>query len=475
MSLEKLIENLKGYSDEDIKKIKEAFYYARDLHKGQYRQSGEEYIIHPLWVAYILSEMHADADTICAGLLHDTLEDTVASKGEIIELFNEDVANLVDGVTKISKLNFSTKEEERMANTRKIIVGITDDVRIIIIKLADRLHNMRTLEFKKVEKQKENALETLEIFVPLAYYIGAYRLKSELEDLSFYYLKKDNYLRIEEKRNAISSEYSDSLLEMSTTISDVLNDNNIPNEIKMATKNLYGIYKKVDGGAKLSDIHDLLSLKVIVDDKKDCYSSLGYIHSKYKPVDNLFKDYICNPKTNMYSSLHTTLFGKRLVQARIRTQEMDKIASYGLATYWDINKDNARENMQSDLREKFQFFESLIQINSIFGDNSEFVRQIKKELFGDNVYVYTSKGLCIQLPKGATPVDFAYKVGVGDIMVYAKVNDDAVSFDYTLKNGDRVDIITDNLSFGDRDDLLKYATSETTRNKILTRKRDKDI
>ena len=260
-----LISKLSKYSDEEINMVLKAYKYAEYLHKGQKRQSGEDYIIHPLNVAYILAEMNADASTICAGLLHDTLEDTEISKEEIAENFSDEVAFLVDGVTKISKMNFSSKKDQNMANTRKIITGITEDVRIIIIKLADRLHNMRTLQFKSPIKQKENAVETLEIFTPLAYYIGNYRIKSELEDLSFMYLKPDTYFEIQDKRNQIEEENRECLLEMLKTIEDILTDKQIPNEIKIRTKNIYGIFKKMAEGYQMKDIHDLHNLKIMVD------------------------------------------------------------------------------------------------------------------------------------------------------------------------------------------------------------------
>ena len=459
--LNDLIKKVAEYNSEAVETVRKAYEYANNLHSGQTIQSGEPYITHPLNVAYILADMHADMDTVCAGLLHDTLEDANITKKDIENDFNSNVANLVDGVTKISKMNFSSKQDQNMANTRKIITSITEDVRIIIIKLADRLHNMRTLEFKSEFKQKENSLETMEIFVPLAYYIGAYRIKSELEDLSLRYLKPDIYKKLEEKKIKLEEESNKCLKEMLFKIQTLLNDNNIPNEIKVRTKNIYGIYKRLNYGHKLSDIHDLLALKIMVDEVNNCYLTLGLIHSKYKPVPERFKDYICNHKTNMYSSLHTTVFGPedRLVQTQIRTFDMDKIASFGLTAYWDIAKGNARDIMQEDLREKFQFFKSLIEINSMFGDNQEFVNQVKLELFSDCVYVYNTKGETIELPKGSTPIDFAYKLGpdVGNTMVGVFVNDEYVQLNYILKNKDRIRIIRDELSFGPREEWEQMA------------------
>ena len=289
MNIDRLLKEVEKYNKEDIQKIRKAYEFANYLHKGQYRQSGEPYITHPLNVALILANMNADSDTLCAALLHDTLEDTSATKDDIEYFFNSEVANLVDGVTKISKMNFSSKKEQNLANTRKIITGITNDVRIIIIKLADRLHNMRTLEYKSKFKQKENAIETMEIFVPLAYYIGAYKIKSELEDISLRYLKSETYRELEYKKIKIEEESKDILEEMLEKIETTLNNKEIPNEIKLRTKNIYGIYKKIKMGFKLTDIHDLLALKIMVEDIEDCYRVLGYVHSTYHPINSNLK------------------------------------------------------------------------------------------------------------------------------------------------------------------------------------------
>jgi len=471
ITTDKLLDIVKNYNPEEVDIVRKAYDYANYLHQGQTRQSGEPYISHPLNVAYILAEMRADRDTVCAGLLHDTLEDTNITKEDIAQMFNKDVANLVDGVTKISKMNFSSKEDQNLANTRKIITSITDDVRIIIIKLADRLHNMRTLEFKSEFKQKENALETMDIFVPFAYYIGAYRIKSELEDLSLRYLKPDKYKELEELKLKLENDSNACLQEMLLKIQSFLNDKNIPNEIKVRTKNIYGIYKRQEEGYRLSDIHDLHSLKIMVDEIDNCYKTLYLVHKNYHPINERFKDYICNPKTNMYKSLHTTVFGldDRLVQTQIRTFDMDKIASFGLTAYWDINKGEARRIMQEDLKSKYQFFKSLTEINNMFGDNREFVTQVKSELFSNKVYVYTTKGDIIELPKGATPIDFAYKLGtdIGNTMVSAVVNDEDVRPDYQLKNKDRVRIVTDILSYGPREEWTEAA--QTTHAKIKIR------
>ena len=470
MTIEKLLEAVKIYNPDEVEKVYKAYKFAELNHEGQMRQSGEPYITHPLNVTYILADMHADADTLCAGLLHDVLEDTCVTKEELKNEFNEDIANLVDGVSNLSNMDFSSKEELKLANTRKIITGITNDVRIIIIKLADRLHNMRTLQFKSEYKQKEKALETMEIFVPMAYYIGAYKLKSELEDISLQYLKPYEYNKIAERKMKIEEDSKLCLNEMLSTIKGILDNKNIPNEIKVRTKNIYGIYKKMHEGDKLSDIHDLHALKVMVDDISNCYQTLGIIHSNYPPINNKFKDYICNPKTNMYSSLHTTVFANdnRLVQTQIRTFDMDKIASYGLTAYWDINKGEARNEMQKDLKNKYQFFKSLVEINNVFGDNQDFVKQIKNELFTNKIYIYTTNGDIIELPIGSTPIDFAYKIHteIGNTMVACKVNGEYVPVDYILKNKDRVYIITDILASGPKKEWENCVKTTKAKKKI---------
>ncbi len=453
-SYEDLMNNLKYLSKKELDKISKAFLCASNLHKGQKRQSGEDYVSHPLTVAFILSEMKADSDTICAALLHDTIEDTDITKDKLEIMFNKDIATLVDGVTKISKMNFSSREEQVATNTRKIITSLDEDVRIVIVKLADRLHNMRTLDFKSEFKQKENALETMEIFVPLAYYLGAYQLKNELEDLSLKYLKPNKYHEIQAIMEKTSPELNEITEEMLSEMNELLEQHDIPFELVARIKNVYGIYKNISKGKKLADIHDLLAIKVIVNDIKDCYLTLGAIHSKYNPLNSKFKDYIAMPKTNMYQSLHTTVFGPGdyLVQTQIRTSQMNLVNTYGLTAYWDLNKENAKSTMQKELKSKFQFFKLLTEINALTSDNQEFVSQVKSELFNGSIYVYTPKGDIIELPYGSTPIDFAYKIhtDVGNTMVGAIVNDNPEAIDYILQNKDRVKIITDPLSFGPR-------------------------
>ncbi len=470
MDIEILKEKTSYCTPEEMKKITKAYECAKKLHSNQFRQSGEPYIIHPLNVAYILSELKADSDTICAGLLHDTIEDTEITKEEIEKEFNSTIANLVDGVTKISKMNFSSRNEQNMANTRKIITSITNDVRIIIIKLADRLHNMRTLQYKSEYKQKENAMETLDIYVPLAYYIGVYRIKNELEDLSLQYLKPDLYKEIEEIHYKQEKQNSECLNEVKKKIENKMEEKEIPNEIKIRTKNIYGIYKSMCEGLSVSEIHDLFSLKIMVPNIDNCYLTLGLIHNEYNPVNYRFKDYICNPKTNMYQSLHTTIFGPddKLIQTQIRTFDMDLVASFGLTALWNINNGDTRNLMQQELKEKYQFVKTLKEIDKMFEHNDEFVEQARYELFSDKVYVYTPKGDVIELPKGATVIDFAYKIHtkIGNTMYAAVVNNETVPLDYKLKNKDIVKIITNDLLVGPINDWSDKVVTTKAKRKI---------
>ena len=470
MTINDLLEIVKDYNPDEVDKVKRAYEYAAEMHKGQYRQSGEPYIIHPLNVAYMLAEVHADGDSVCAGLLHDTLEDTEATKEEIAELFGKDVANLVDGVTKLTRIGFSSKEEQNLANIRKLMMYFTIDIRSITIKLFDNLHNMRTLDYKSEFKQRENAIETMELYVPIADRLGTHRIKTELEDIAFKHIDPKMYGEIEERRQKIGADAQPYLDEMVTKIKGLLDEKNIPNEIRVRIKNIYGIYKSLRKGNKISNIHDLLAIKVIVDEVENCYRTLHLIHKEYHPINDKFKDYIANPKTNKYSSLHTTVFGPgdTLVQTQIRTAYMDKIATYGLTAYWDIYKGGAKAAMQNDLRENFQFFTTLSEMNEMAYDNQEYVRQVKSEIFADKIYVYTTTGEIIELPKGATPVDFAYRLStdIGNTMVAAIVNNEYVPINYELKTKDRVRIVTDELAFGPRMDWINIATTSCAKRKI---------
>ena len=347
-------------------------------------------------------------------------------------------------------MNFSSREEQVATNTRKIITSLQEDVRIVIIKLADRLHNMRTLEYKSEFKQKENALETMEIFVPLAYNLGAYKIKSELEDLALYYLKNDAYVSIEDKISEMNPEATEITKEMASDMTAILNKHGIPFDYMTRIKSIYGIYKKLSKGKKMSDIHDLLAIKIMTDSVDDCYRTLGLVHNEFAPLNSKFRDYIGLPKTNMYRSLHTTVFGYEghLVQFQIRTYDMEKIDNYGLTAYWDIKKHNAEYEMQEDLKNKLPFFQTIKDIDYLTNDNAEFVKNVKRELFNKTIYVYTYKGDVVELPAGSTPIDFAYKLGadIGNTIVSATVNDAYVPVDTILQNRDRVKIITNDKS-----------------------------
>lgn len=469
LTLNDLLAKVAEYNIENLEIVKKAYYYAEELHRGQKRQSGEDYIVHPLNVAYILAEMYADKDTICAALLHDTLEDTEITKEQIAKDFNETVSYLVDGVTKISRMNFSTKEEQNMANTRKIITSMRNDIRIIIIKLADRLHNMRTLQYKSEDKQKENSQETLLLYVRLADRIGLHVLKRELEDLSLQYINNDEYNRIKEMRLKVAEDSKECIQEMLGTINDLLNNQNIPHEEMVRIKNIYGIYKKIQRGYRLTEIHDLLSLKVIVDNINDCYPTLRWIHWKYKPINRKFKDYISVCKPNGYQSLHTTIFGEdgRLVQTQIRTPQMNQVASYGLAANWGDYPENANLVMQQEWKTNDPFYDSLVEIDSQYANDKEFVDQVYRELLGDRISVYTQTGK-LELPKGATPIDVAYNIHteVGNNIVGAIINGKEAEIGKQLKQNDNVRIITDDTSIGPNASWLTQTATTKAKRKI---------
>lgn len=449
-----LFRKLGGYSDEDIIKIEKAYETAKCLHANQFRKSGEPYIMHPVNVAYILTQLKADADTICAGLLHDTLEDTNIKKEELSELFNPTIADLVDGVTKMRKIHFQSKREQNLANTKKILTSLITDVRIIIIKLADRLHNMRTLEFHKLEKQKEIALETMEIFVPLAGLVGSYWLKSELEDLTLLYLKPEEYQRVAEIRHKQEVGFMFLLEEMKNEIMNKLLDSGIDNKIYTKIKNIYGIYKNFQDGKNLEDMHDLLALKIIVDNINSCYITLGLVNQIYHPLNNSFKDYICVPKMNGYKSIHMTNFGKsessdekKLVQIRIRTYEMDNIAYNGLTAKWNLKQDGQREDMQQYFKNNYSAYDSFMEILKLCTNDRDLVLQTCSEMFSDKIYVYTPIGERVELPKGAKPIDFAYKIhsSLGNNMTGVIINGHYADFNVELRTGDVVEIKTDGL------------------------------
>ena len=470
VTIDLLKNKVNTYMKKDWPLIQKAYSYALKYHEGQKRESGEDYIIHPLYVAYILSTMHADANTICAALLHDVIEDTKATYDDIKNKFGSEIAFLVDGVTKLTHLNFNSKDEFLATNIRRIIVSITEDARIVIIKLVDRLHNMKTIEYKKDDRGKEIALQTLEIYVPLAYYIGAYKIKSELENYCLMYLKPDIYGDLQKKLTTIYNSNKKMLHKMLNDTKKKLNSEGIKCNLEIRYKDIYSVYKKMLSRSTIENIHDLLGIVVTVKNKRDCYLSLMNIHELYVPLSFKFKDFIVKPKTNMYQALHTTVFGpgERLVQFQIRTKEMERIAKYGLTSFWFKNRKLAKDDMQQSLEKNFPFFKSIEELDSNIVDNIEFVKLIKRELFSDNVYVRTSRGEIIELPNSSTPIDFAYKIHseLGNTMIAAVVNDEIVPFDYKLQNNDRVRIITDSSVYIDRKPWLDYVVTIHAKKKI---------
>ena len=472
IGIEDLINKYKQYNDniDDINLIRKAYDYAYRKHFSQKRITGDDYITHPLNVAWILTDVNADGEAIAAALLHDTIEDSDSTYDEIKSLFGQAVATIVDGVTKINRINFTSDSEQMAANQRKILVGLSTDVRVLIVKLADRLHNMRTLYVLSPAKQKKKARETLEILTPVAHRLGMYKLKSELEDLSLRYLNPDAYYEIVEKLNLKKSERDKTVGMMLEEVSILLNEHNIPHEIKGRSKSIYSIYNKMSKGKKFEDIFDILALRVFVNTEQECYLALGLIHSKYKPVPMRFKVYIAMPKTNLYQSLHTTVFGidGQLFEIQIRTYEMDKIAEYGIASHWSY-KENKTVSSKDQMEKKLEIFRSIIELNEDSRTPEEFISNVKKDiLFNDSIYVYTPKGDVIELPSGATCVDFAYRVHteVGDKMVGAIVNDAIVPFDYVLKTGDIIKVNTSKSSRGPNKDWLNFVVTSHAKNKI---------
>ncbi len=469
---EKLIEVINTYLKEDeVEIVKKAYDYALKKHTGQFRKTGEDYINHPVMVATILTTIHADYETLASSLLHDVLEDTNTSKEELENEFSATIANLVDGVTKINSINVSTENEYLTNYYKKIIVGMCEDVRVIIIKLADRLHNMRTLYALPIEKQKEKAKETLEILAPIAHRLGMHKIKSELEDLCLKYLKPEVYYDIVERLNNTKIEREKCVEKMMDEVSSLLMQNNIKHEIKGRAKSIYSIYKKLDKGKSFSDIYDLLAMRILVDEEQECYQVLGLIHSKYRPLSKRFKDYIAMPKTNLYQTLHTTVFGYDgyLFEIQIRTYQMNEIAENGIASHWAYKENkNAAVEMQNVTEQKLQFYKSIIELNEKELGAEDFVNKVKDEVLNNNIYVYTPKGDVFELPNGSTPIDFAYKIHsqVGDKMTGAIVNDVMVPLSYELKNTDIVKIITNKNSNGPSREWLNIAKTTQAKNKI---------
>lgn len=468
---EELIQKLKTYlKEEDFNLIDECYKFASKCHMNQKRITGEEYIYHPISVAYILAGIGADKETICAALLHDTIEDCGITKEEMEEMFGFEITNIVYGVTKINKLSFNDESEAMIANHRKIIVGLAEDVRVIILKLADRLNNLRTLWALPEEKQKKKAKETLKILTPIADRLGMNKIKTEMEDLAFRYLKPDLYFDIIEKLNQTKSERDGLVIEMQEKIIELLNEHGIKHEIKGRAKSIYSIYRKLEKGRRWSDIYDIYALRVFVDTEQECYQTLGLIHSKYKPIPKRFKDYVAMPKTNMYQSLHTTVFGINGTpfEIQIRTYDMDKVAESGIASHWSYKeRGSVKANLQNTMEQKLQFFKAIMELQQENLSKEEFVSSALNDVFNDTIYVFTPAGDVIELPVGSTPIDFAYKVhsNVGNHMVSAIVNGNIQTLDTPLKDNDIVRIQTSNNAKPSKE-WLKIAKTTQAKQKI---------
>ncbi len=463
----------KYHPSADLSMIEKAYHIADDAHKNQVRKSGEPYIIHPLYVATILAELEMDKETIVAGLLHDVVEDTVMTDEEIKEEFNEEVALLVDGVTKLGQLSYDAdKLEVQAENLRKMFLAMAKDIRVIIIKLADRLHNMRTLSFMKPEKQKEKARETMDIYAPIAQRLGISRIKIELDDLSLKYLEPEAYYDLVKQvaqRKAAREEYIQSLVD---EVSAIIKGAEIQATIQGRAKHFFSIYKKmVNQNKTLDQIYDLFAIRIIVKDLKDCYATLGVIHENYTPIPGRFKDYIAMPKPNMYQSLHTTLIGPKgqPFEIQIRTEEMHRTSEYGIAAHWKY-KENANGNAIQGEEEKLSWLRQILEWQKDNTDNREFMGLLKSDLdlFADAVFCFTPNGDVKNLPMGSTPIDFAYSIhsAVGNKMIGAKVNGRLVTIDYQIQNGDRIEVITSQNSKGPSRDWLNLVKSTQAKNKI---------
>ena len=452
----------------DAQRLFRAFTYADNAHAGQLRKDGSPYITHPLAVAEIVAELELDTDSIIAALLHDCIEDTGATHEEIAKLFGPTVADLVEGVTKLTRVQYTSKEEEQMENLRKMLMAMAKDIRVILIKICDRLHNMRTMEYQSARKQKEKALETMEIYAPIAHRLGMQRIKWELEDTSLQYLDPIGYREIADELAARSSAHEEFLAGIQKRIQDRLDEEGIRCTIYGRVKHIYSIYRKMYTQNKTMDeIFDLYAFRVIVDDMPECYNVLGVIHDLFNPVLGRFKDYISTPKPNGYQSLHTTVIGREGIpfEVQIRTWEMHHTAEYGIAAHWKYKQGMANAKLGTE--EAFEWVRKLLESQQDV-DAEEFVRTMRVDLFADEVFVFTPRGDVINLPAGATPIDFAYNIhsAVGNHMTGAKVNGRMVTFDTPLKNGDIVEVITSKSAHGPSRDWMKICKSNEARNKI---------
>lgn len=471
---DELIRNVEKYHpSNDYSQLRKAFDLAVEAHKNQLRKSGEPYIIHPIAVAIILSELELDFESIIAGLLHDVIEDTKYSYDDIANLFSEEIANIVDGVTKLTKLSYQSKADEQAENYRKMFLAMSTDIRVIIVKISDRLHNMRTLEHMKREKQIEKASETRDIYIPLAQRLGIARVKDELENLVFRYLYPDEY---EELNNMIERRLEAKAQEVGLIVKEIekaIGDANIKGEVAGRPKNLYSIYRKMVNKHKtLDEIYDLSAVRVLVESIADCYAVLGVLHEHYKPIYGRFKDYIAVPKVNMYQSLHNTLMGHNgePFEVQIKTKEMHRVAEYGIAAHWKYKQGKSGQVERQNEEAKLNWLKQILDWQREYKDNSEYLDLIKGDLnlFEDRVYCFTPQGKVVDLPKGSTPIDFAYAIhsAVGNRMIGARVNNAMSNIDYNLKNGDIVEIVTSQNSNGPSQDWLKIVKSTQAKSKI---------
>ena len=468
--MDELIEKVNQYNQSaDLDLIRKGYEFAKCAHEGQKRLTGEPYIIHPVCVAILLAEIEMDTESIVAALLHDTVEDTEVTLEDITQTFGENIALLVDGVTKLGRIPYSSKQEEQVENLRKMFVAMAKDIRVIFIKLADRLHNMRTLRYQSEEKQREKSLETMEIFAPLAHRLGIFKFKWELEDIALRYLDPIGYQEIIDNIKQKREEREEYLETIKKSIEEKLCETIPKFHIEGRVKHFYSIYKKMYSQNKtIDEIYDLFAVRVIVDTVADCYAVLGAVHELYKPMPGRFKDYIAMPKPNMYQSLHSTVIGTKGTpfEVQIRTWEMHKTAEYGIAAHWKYKE--GKTTSKDDFDTKMAWVRELMEIQKDLTDAEEFMQTLKIDLFADEVFVFTPRGDVINLPNGSTPIDFAFAIhsAVGYKMLGAKVNGKIVTIDYKLQNGDIVEIITSSAVHGPSRDWLKVIKTNQAKNKI---------